>query len=160
MWNIWTHTTGSSSTGEILVGLPGSAIAWVPFKRGSDLPPTAVKAGSTKGDGDIYVARSPNGDAGKLNLEGGKCHNLWCHGNYWSGWKEGDVLTVVPASGGGAPAPPVVPASGGGAPAPPPHTAVPVPASTPKPSGTSEVPAFSRTVPARRAAILDIEGWC
>merc|ERR1719476_97942 len=140
MWNIWTHTTGSSSTGEILVGLPGSAITWVPFKRGSDLPPTAVKAGTTKGDGDIYVARSPNGDAGKLNLEGGKCNNLWCHGNYWSGWKEGDVLTVVPASGGGAPAPP-------------PHTAVPVPASTPKPSGTSEVPAPS-------APPLDVKDGC
>lgn len=94
MYNIWCHDGGSSDTGDILVVLDGAYFSWTHVSRGDDLPSGAVLAGTTSSDGDNYVCRSRDGEAGKVNVnDGSKVHNFWYHGHFFSKG-EGDVLEV------------------------------------------------------------------
>lgn len=97
VWNIWCHGEPQMHEGEVLtVKHQAYGVAhWVPLKRGDDLPVGCIRAGATGSDGDVYVARNANGAGGKLNLQGGKMHNIWCHGDHHSA-QEGDILTVEP----------------------------------------------------------------
>lgn len=92
MHNIWVHGANASQEGEVLT-VPGSEVSWVIIKRGDELPAGCVLAGNTSSDGDVYVARNPDGAAGKLNLSKGKMHNIWVHGAGET--HEGEVLTVT-----------------------------------------------------------------
>lgn len=87
-----------------------NTLSWVAIKRGEPIPPYAVKAGETKNDGETYVGRSvqwsgrnpfSNGtvqhEAGKINVDAGKMHNLWCHSYYWSAFQEGEILVIKPS---------------------------------------------------------------
>lgn len=88
---------------------PAQIYDWVPIQRGQPLPSGAVLAGQTRTDGEVYVGRNADGEAGKINLEGGKMWNLWCHRSgesssaavlvlrpgalvEWRAFKEGDLL--------------------------------------------------------------------
>jgi len=55
------------------------AYAWVPICRGQALTGGAVMTGRTGTDGDVYVGRNHEGEIGKLNLDGGRMYNIWCH---------------------------------------------------------------------------------
>lgn len=52
---------------------------WVPISRGQPLPAGVVMSGRTGSDGDVYVGRNGAGEVGKINLDGGKMYNIWCH---------------------------------------------------------------------------------
>lgn len=64
--------------------------------RGQALPSGVVKAGSTDSDGDIFVARNGNSEAGKLNLAEGTMWNIWCHAG--GATQVGEVLVLKPGS--------------------------------------------------------------
>lgn len=69
--------------------------AWKNYKKGDELPANALEAGETETDGKVYVARSLEGEPGKLNVDGDNCHNLWCH---TAGClEEGQVFVVLDA---------------------------------------------------------------
>jgi len=97
MWNISCHGARKSDKGEVLVVLPHAIVQWTAFRKGDDLPAGVVKAGQTVSDGDVYVARSPDGAGGKLNVNGRKCHNLWVYGHVLA-FRSGDVLVVLPGA--------------------------------------------------------------
>lgn len=91
VYNIWVHGSRlASKAGEVLVISP--YWEWVPVMRGQALPTDAVKAGNTEGDGDVYVARNSDLEAGKLNVDQGKVWNIWCHGG--GSTQVGDVLVM------------------------------------------------------------------
>lgn len=101
MYNIWSHSGGSSDSGDLLVLRNGALHEWKPFKSGDPLPRGAVFGGMTATDGSrgVYVARERHGACGKLNLnDDGTCCNLWVHGAVLP-WKEGDILVVKSAEG-------------------------------------------------------------
>jgi len=52
---------------------------WVPLQRGQPLLAGAVMSGRTQSDGDVYVGRNGAGEVGKVNLDKGMMHNIWCH---------------------------------------------------------------------------------
>jgi len=65
---------------------------WVRVRQGESLPPGYVHAGHTKTDGDLYVGRDMQGDLGKVNLEKGKIHCIWCQGK--SKHEEAEMLVL------------------------------------------------------------------
>lgn len=67
-------------------------IQWVPLCRGDRLALGGVFVGTTATDGDVYVARNPQGESGKLNCDKDKVWNIWCHQNGSS--QVGDMLVV------------------------------------------------------------------
>jgi len=74
MWNFWGNVNGPQKDAEILC-CP-SKFAWQPIKRGDPMPPNAVRAGETPTDGVNYVGRH-NGEAGKVNTQGGCFWHFW-----------------------------------------------------------------------------------
>lgn len=87
--NIWVHGADSTAEGEVLTLIP---YRWVSIKRGADLPLGCVLSGTTRKDGEVYVARVFGGACGKLNLNDGKMHNIWVHGSEPA--QEGEVLVL------------------------------------------------------------------
>jgi len=76
MWNFWGHYMKQQKKAEILCYAGGHE--WRPIRRGQQMPPNAVKAGETKVDGPVYIARL-DGEAGKINVDAGKMWNFWGH---------------------------------------------------------------------------------
>lgn len=66
--------------------------SWQRIKRPDRIPETAVLAGSTKSDGDVYVGRNEHG-VGKLNHDKGTMWNIWVYGA--SATQEGEILLVT-----------------------------------------------------------------
>lgn len=93
--NIWVHGHRYGlGSGEVLTV---SCYEWVRLVRGDPLPDGAVYAGTTESDGEVYVARSCEGEPGKLNVKHHKAWNLWCHNGGCT--QESDVFVAK----GGAP---------------------------------------------------------
>lgn len=67
-------------------------IVWESRKRGDELPFNAIKTGTTKNDGELYVARV-NGVPGKVNLDNNKIYNFWIQDMIKSS-EYGEVLTL------------------------------------------------------------------
>ncbi len=70
----------------------GAGYEWCPYRKGDPLPPNAVLAGSTSSDGANFVCRVHN-EGGKVNLEGTKINNFWCHNGGQS--QQGDLLCMM-----------------------------------------------------------------
>lgn len=96
VWHIWAHTGGKKEGGDVFLAHDHVPVEWVPVSKGDPLPQGAVYAGHTKTDGDVYVVRDEHGAAGKLNVDAGRVHNVWCHGQGWFALPKGEVLVVHP----------------------------------------------------------------
>merc|ERR1711924_146103 len=59
--------------------------------RDEPIPPNAVQAGTTPGDGVCYVGRF-NKEAGKINTEGGKMWNFWSCDTVKEAQQEAEIL--------------------------------------------------------------------
>lgn len=91
--NLWFHGAAfGHSEGQVLQIKP-LPFTWVPIKHGEPLPSGAVLSGRTRSDGDVYVGRNSDGEVGKINLDGGNFHKIWCH--HGGGSEEGEILLLA-----------------------------------------------------------------
>lgn len=99
MHNIWCPNSGQSTQGQVLTLVHGSVAEWKAIRRGELLPPGVVRGGCTELDGDIYVARTQDGQCGKLTVsidkESGlpRAQNIYVH-NAWFTATYGEVLCI------------------------------------------------------------------
>lgn len=57
-----------------------ASIVWKKYKHGDNIPDYALKLGSHRTDGPLYVGRRGAADeVGKINIDGMKLNNLWTH---------------------------------------------------------------------------------
>lgn len=117
--NLWTHAGGQHANGKILTVPHGKVASWRAYNRGMALPVGAFLAGCYSTDGDLYVGRTgaalynapgEEREIGKLNVDGDKMKNLWCHATErhtsgqilvveddtdQTGFKAGDLLLCI-----------------------------------------------------------------
>eukprot|EP00929_Paragymnodinium_shiwhaense_P069320 TRINITY_DN34970_c0_g2_i1.p1 TRINITY_DN34970_c0_g2~~TRINITY_DN34970_c0_g2_i1.p1 ORF type:complete len:573 (-),score=72.77 TRINITY_DN34970_c0_g2_i1:33-1751(-) len=89
MWSFWGASRVQATTCEIL--RCSVDVDWVPIERGQPIPRGAVQAGISRSDGLNYVARY-NGEAGKINMDGGNMYNFW--GHHWKQQTAAEILVV------------------------------------------------------------------
>lgn len=98
-YHIWCHGSGKQTQGEVLVVPKEWDIEWKTIKKGDPLPEGVVCGGSTRTDGNIFVARVQSFyglECGKLNVKDGlhgEAHKIWVHSSRWS-YTEGEVLCI------------------------------------------------------------------
>lgn len=66
--------------------------AWKAISRGDEIPHGAILGGRTSKDGEVFVGKH-GGELGKLNTDGGKMYNIWCHSGGAS--QDGEILIVT-----------------------------------------------------------------
>merc|ERR1712046_435691 len=96
MHNFWGNDSGSKQDAGILC-CPEGQFEWISIQRGQAIPPNAVQAGQTPRDGVTYVGRSNGlpspGEAGKINVDGGKMWSFWGHQS--GGHQGAEILVTV-----------------------------------------------------------------
>jgi hypothetical protein len=92
IWNYWIQNIGSSESGKMLV--VNCKYEWQNIQRGKKIPENAVYCGKDESNDDVWVGKSYDNEAGKINCtykdentDEPIMHNFWCHGSFCSSQK-------------------------------------------------------------------------